>query len=62
MDYIEVPTRFHAQVLAHSVMHRQQAWRVHPAAHLLSTGRTQVWMADAPPVQLPELAELTLPK
>ncbi len=52
VDNLFVPTRFHAIVLAHAVMARQQAWRVHPVAHLLATGRTQVWMADAPAVDL----------
>ena len=56
LDNVVVPTRFHAIVLAHAVMVRQQAWRVHPAAHLLATGRTQVWMADAPAVDLATLA------
>lgn len=51
-----VPTRFHAQVLAHRVMQRQQNWRVHPAKSQLATGRTRVWMADAPPVDLAALA------
>lgn len=51
-----VPTRFHAQVLAHAVMVRQQAWRVHPAPRYLAAGRTQAWMADAPPVNLATLA------
>ena len=55
IDNLVVPTRFHAQVLAHAVMVRQQGWRVHPAAHLLATGRTQVWMADAPAVDLAAL-------
>lgn len=49
---IDVPTKFHGQVLAHAVMARQQAWRVTPAPHRLSTGRTNVWMADAPAVDL----------
>ena len=56
VDNLVVPTRFHAQLLAHAVMMRQQRWRVHPAAHLLATGRTQVWMADAPAVDLAALA------
>ena len=47
-----VPTRFHAQVHAHAVMTRQQAWRVHPTPQRLSAGRTQVWMADAPSMDL----------
>ena len=53
-----VPTRFHAQVLAHAVMTRQQAWRVHPTAQRLAAGRTQVWMADAPAVDLAHEAEV----
>ena len=56
VDNVVVPTRFHAQVLVHAVMVRQQAWRVHPAAHLLTAGRTQAWMADAPTVDLAALA------
>ena len=56
VDNLVVPTRFHAQVLTHAVMRRQQAWRIHPAAHRLSAGRTQVWMADAPSVDLAALA------
>ncbi|UQX13194.1 hypothetical protein [Candidatus Mycobacterium methanotrophicum] len=56
IDTIKTPTRFHAVALAHTVMARQQAWRVHPAADQLATGRTQVWMNDAPPVDLAALA------
>ena len=56
VDNLIVPTRFHGQVLAHAVMVRQQAWRIHPTARRLSAGRTQVWMADAPPVDLAALA------
>jgi hypothetical protein len=51
-----VPTQFHAQVLAHAVMIRQRAWRVHPALERLPVGRTQVWMGDAPAVDLNDLA------
>jgi hypothetical protein len=57
VDSITVPTRFHAQVLAHAVMTRQEAWRVHPTPQRLAAGRTQVWMADAPPVDLSALAD-----
>ena len=57
VDNLAVPTRFHAQVLAHTVMVRQQAWRVHPTAQRLAAGRTQVWMADAPPLDLSALAD-----
>jgi len=53
---VTLPTRFHAQVLAHAVMVRQRSWRVHPAPPYLAAGRTQVWMADAPPVDLAALA------
>lgn len=54
---LTLPTRFHAQVLAHAVMLRQQAWRVHPSSEQLSKGRTQVWMADAPAVPLGSVAD-----
>ena len=47
-----MPTQFHAQVLTHAVMVRQRAWRVHPAIERLPVGRTQVWMDDAPAVDL----------
>lgn len=53
---VEVPTWFHGQILAHAVMTRQQAWRVHPAKTQLKIGRTHVWMNDAPPVDLVALA------
>ena len=56
VDNLIVPTRFHAQVLMHTVMVRQQAWRVYPVAHRLSVGRTQAWMDDAPAVDLAALA------
>lgn len=49
------PNRFQAQVLAHNVMVRQQNWRVYPAETQLAIGRTQVWMDDAPPVDLQAL-------
>lgn len=51
-----VPHRFYAEALAHHVMVRQQHWRVHPAKSHLAIGRTQVWMADAPAVDLTNLA------
>lgn len=53
---VTVPTRVHAQLLVDAVMTRLQHWRVHPSAENLDQGRTQVWMADAPPVDLAELA------
>ena len=56
LDSITLPTRFHAQVLAHAMMTRQQAWRIHPTPQQLPQGRTQVWMNDAPPVDLKALA------
>jgi hypothetical protein len=56
LDTVEVPTWFHGQVLAHTVMTRQQAWRVHPTKEQLAIGRTQVWMNDAPPLDLAALA------
>jgi len=37
-------------------MSGQQAWRVHPTMQRLDAGRTQVWMADAPAVDLAALA------
>jgi hypothetical protein len=57
LDSVTLPTRFHAQVLAHAVMTRQRAWRVHPTSEQLDRGRTQVWMADAPAVDLTALSE-----
>lgn len=56
VDNLIVPTRFHAQLLMHTVMVRQQAWRVYPVAHRLSVGRTQAWMDAAPAVDLAALA------
>ena len=58
VDTIVMPTSFHAQVLTRAVMLRQQSLRrVHPAADQLEQGRTNVWMADAPAVDLAELAQ-----
>lgn len=54
---LTLPTRFHAQILAHAVMVRQREWRVHPSAEQLAKGSTQVWMADAPAVPLGSLAD-----
>jgi hypothetical protein len=54
---LRLATRFHAQILAYAVMLRQQAWRVHPTRERLVAGRTRVWMADAPPVDLAALAD-----
>lgn len=56
IDTAVLPNRFWAQVIAHNVMVRQQNWRVHPAKRQLDIGRTQVWMADAPPVDLAAIA------
>jgi hypothetical protein len=56
IDSITLPNKFAADILAHHVMVRQQNWRVHPAKTQLALGRTQVWMADAPRVDLAELA------
>jgi hypothetical protein len=56
IDSIAVGNKFAADILAHHLMVRQQNWRVHPADTQLTLGRTQVWMADAPPVALAELA------
>jgi len=52
LNSVTLPTRFHAQILAHAVMTRQQNWRVHPTPQQLPRGRTQVWIAEAPPVAL----------
>jgi alkylated DNA nucleotide flippase Atl1 len=57
LNTVTLPTRFHAQILAHTVMTRQQAWRVHPTPEQLKQGRTNVWMADAPVVNLMSTAD-----
>lgn len=61
LDTVTVPNRFWAQVVAHNVMVRQQHWRVHPAKSELAIGRTQVWMADAPAVDLAALTVVPSP-
>lgn len=53
---VVVPNRFHAIAVTNFVMVRQQEWRVYPAENQLDIGRTQVWMADAPAVDLDALA------
>lgn len=57
LQTVVLPTRFHAVVLAHVVMTRLQAWRVHPAPEQLATGRTQVWMNEAPTMDLQAMAD-----
>lgn len=58
LESAALPTWFHAEVLAYQVMRRQQNWRVHPARSQLATGRTRVWMADAPLVELAALSQI----
>lgn len=56
LQTVTLPTRFHAVVLAHVVMNRLQAWRVHPTTEQLATGRTQVWMKEAQNVDVEAIA------
>lgn len=56
LQTVVLPTRFHAVVLAHVVMIQMQAWRVHPTPEQLATGRTQVWMSEAPGVDVEAVA------
>lgn len=60
LSVVMQPTRFHAQVLARTVMMYQQYWRVHPTAAQLPSGRTQVWMSDAAAVDLIALSAAAL--
>lgn len=56
LQTVTLPTRFHAVVLAHVVMNRMQAWRIHPTPEHLATGRTQVWMNEAQDVDVEAIA------
>ncbi len=50
-----VPHWFYAEVLVFAVMTLMQNWRVHPSRAVLPVGRTRVWMAEAPEVNLAAL-------
>lgn len=56
VDVATLPSRFHAQLVAHAMMVELANWRVHPADHILAAGRTQVWFDDAPAVEVSRLA------
>jgi len=61
LESVTLPRRFHAQILAHAVM-TQQNWRVHPTPEQLPQGRTRVWMAEAPRVEVRVLVGRASPK
>jgi hypothetical protein len=62
LESVVVPTRHHARALAYVVMLTVRNWRVHPVGGMLKRGgTTTVWMADAPTVNLTELAQRLFP-
>lgn len=56
LHQVQVPTRFHATLLTHSVLQHVGPWRFHAGTDQLQQGFTQAWIADAPEVDLHSLA------
>lgn len=57
VDQVEVPTRFHATVLAHKVLTELGPWRFQARQDQVVQGPTQAWLADAPPTLLGQWAQ-----
>jgi hypothetical protein len=58
-DFVTVPTRFHADVLVGEVLSRVGPWRLYPDDRIVEAGRTRVWAAWAPRIDLPAVARTT---
>ena len=55
-DFVTVPTRFHADVLVGEILDRVGPWRLYPDNSIVESGRTRVWAAWAPRVDLSAVA------
>ncbi|CCQ18398.1 MULTISPECIES: hypothetical protein [unclassified Rhodococcus (in: high G+C Gram-positive bacteria)] len=55
-DFVTVPTRFHADALVGELLDRVGPWRLYPDDRVVELGRTRVWAAWAPPIDLPAIA------
>ena len=55
-DFVTVPTRFHADVLVGEILGLVDSWRLYPDDRVVEAGRTRVWAAWAPPVDLSAIA------
>lgn len=56
LDFTIVPSRFAATLLVHELLDQVQPWRVYPRARRPRQGPTQSWLADAPLIDLDEIA------
>lgn len=56
VDFVEVPTRFHATLLVAAVLEVITPWRVVAAKSLIGQGNTIAWSPDAPVVDLSAIA------
>lgn len=52
LDFVVVPTRFHATVLVHRMLTELGPWRFQAKPGSVLQGVTQAWLDDAPPVDL----------
>lgn len=52
LDFVVVPTRFHATVLIHEVLHQVGPWRFQANPRSVRQGPTYAWLDDAPAVNL----------
>src|SRR4051812_22421903 len=52
VDFVVLPTRFHADALVHEVLTEIGPWRFQPMPGTLKQGPTRAWLDDAPPVDL----------
>lgn len=56
VDFVVVPSRFHATVLVHETLSTVGPWRFAPNPSDVVQGRTQSWLDDAPAVDLGSIA------
>ncbi len=56
VSHTTLGTRFHATALAAALLTQLDPWRVMTPPGAVKQGRTQTWVADAPPVTLHDLA------
>lgn len=52
VDFVVVPTRFHATVLTHAVLTELGPWRFRALPGTVKQGPTLCWLDDAPPTNL----------
>lgn len=57
LDVVEVPTRFHASVVALRLLQAVGPWRFQPGPGELKVGRTRAWLSEAARPKLASLQE-----